>query len=98
MTTVGYGDKAPKSYVARVFSIVWILFGITIFSMLTASLTTVIESSTTKPSTDMTGKQVGALRSRPYDAAVVAKHGGILHAIDYKSALSGVGELFDRLW
>ena len=28
MTTVGYGDKAPKSRVARLFSVVWILLGL----------------------------------------------------------------------
>ena len=39
-----YGDRSPKSIHARVFAIVWILIGITIFSMLTAALTTAITS------------------------------------------------------
>ena len=35
MTTVGYGDRAPKSFFARIFAIFWILLGVTIFSMYT---------------------------------------------------------------
>ena len=27
MTTVGYGDKAPKSRITRIFSVMWILIG-----------------------------------------------------------------------
>ena len=33
MTTVGYGDKAPKRIPGRLFAVVWILVGITITSM-----------------------------------------------------------------
>ena len=33
MTTVGYGDKAPKRIMGRLFAVVWILIGITITSM-----------------------------------------------------------------
>lgn len=28
MTTVGYGDRAPKSYIARLFAVIWIFLGI----------------------------------------------------------------------
>ena len=31
MTTVGYGDKTPRSFPARIFSVFWILVGITMF-------------------------------------------------------------------
>ncbi|XP_066917317.1 uncharacterized protein [Clytia hemisphaerica] len=62
MTTVGYGDRAPKSIVARFFAVIWILFGITIFSMYTASLTTALSKSVDDliiPT--MAGKKIGVL-------------------------------------
>uniref|UniRef100_A0A6P8HNN2 Uncharacterized protein LOC116291225 n=1 Tax=Actinia tenebrosa TaxID=6105 RepID=A0A6P8HNN2_ACTTE len=39
MTTVGYGDLAPKSVPARMFSILWMLLGLVAFSVLTANFT-----------------------------------------------------------
>ena len=39
MTTVGYGDKSPKSIPARFFSILWIFSGIVVFGIISASLT-----------------------------------------------------------
>ena len=40
-----YGDKSPKSPIARIFAIIWIAVGITIFSMYTASLTSALSSA-----------------------------------------------------
>lgn len=45
MTTVGYGDRAPKSIIARLFAVLWILLGITIFSMYTATLTSALSAN-----------------------------------------------------
>uniref|UniRef100_A0A7M5WT19 Potassium channel domain-containing protein n=2 Tax=Clytia hemisphaerica TaxID=252671 RepID=A0A7M5WT19_9CNID len=45
MTTVGYGDKTPKSIPARLIAVVWILFGITLFNMYTASLTSIVTTT-----------------------------------------------------
>ncbi|KAK3708726.1 hypothetical protein QZH41_015160 [Actinostola sp. cb2023] len=39
MTTVGYGDLAPKSVPARMFSVLWMLLGLVAFSVLTANFT-----------------------------------------------------------
>ncbi|XP_031555996.1 uncharacterized protein LOC116292781 [Actinia tenebrosa] len=39
MTTVGYGDKTPKSIFGRVFGVIWILVGIVIVAMFTATVT-----------------------------------------------------------
>ena len=33
-----YGDKTPKSFISRLFSVIWIMTGITICSLLTATL------------------------------------------------------------
>ncbi|EDO38832.1 predicted protein [Nematostella vectensis] len=45
MTTVGYGDRAPKSLLARVFCIVWILVGIIIIAIFTAIITASLSAS-----------------------------------------------------
>ncbi|XP_078381082.1 uncharacterized protein LOC144663874 isoform X2 [Oculina patagonica] len=44
MTTVGYGDKAPKSIVARIFSIIWILLGLIIMAIFMANVTSALTS------------------------------------------------------
>ncbi|XP_020629566.1 uncharacterized protein LOC110066669 [Orbicella faveolata] len=42
MTTVGYGDRCPKSISGRLFAIFWILTGICMCSIFTAMLTTAL--------------------------------------------------------
>ena len=53
-----YGDKSPRSYLARIFAISWILLGITIFSMFTASLTTILQSASLEVPPIIYGKKV----------------------------------------
>ena len=53
-----YGDKCPKSILARLFAVGWILIGITLCSMFTASLTTAITTSTTYVPRAIKGKMV----------------------------------------
>ncbi|XP_022779166.1 uncharacterized protein LOC111320744 [Stylophora pistillata] len=52
MTTVGYGDKSPKSLPARIFSIVWIFVGLIVMAIFTANVTTALTALTleTEPS------------------------------------------------
>ena len=40
MTTLGYGDKIPKTFAARLFGVVWIFTGMTICVILSARITT----------------------------------------------------------
>ncbi|XP_078352738.1 uncharacterized protein LOC144637533 isoform X2 [Oculina patagonica] len=52
MTTVGYGDRCPKSFPARAFSIVWLLASLVLFTFLMGAISsvltvTVIRSRTT---------------------------------------------------
>jgi ABC-type amino acid transport substrate-binding protein len=42
MTTVGYGDKAPKTLAGRLVGIVWMFAGIMLISMFTAAITSAI--------------------------------------------------------
>ena len=76
MTTVGYGDKSPKSIPARLFSIIWIYTGIVIFGIIAASLTAVIIDGATPQPASMGGKRVGMMPYRIYDANIIAENGG----------------------
>lgn len=52
-----YGDRAPKSVIARLFCIIWIMVGLTVCSVMTATLTAALA---TAPGRDMelVGKKV----------------------------------------
>ena len=97
MTTVGYGDKAPKSRPGRIFSIFWILAGITICSMFTASLTTEIAKATAPVNHKISGQVVGGLKHRLLDAATIAEQGGIIRGIEYNDFVSGIKQLIKLL-
>ncbi|KAK3735597.1 hypothetical protein QZH41_013716, partial [Actinostola sp. cb2023] len=61
MTTVGYGDRAPKSLLARIFCIVWILVGIIIIAIFTAIITASLSASIQHHFT-VHGAKVGAVK------------------------------------
>ena len=97
MTTVGYGDKVPKSVSARLFSILWIFVGITTFSLVTAMLSSEITEANTPPTPSMSGSTVGAIRHRLYDAMLIEKHGGILIDIDPVNITEGINQMINNL-
>ena len=78
MTTVGYGDKTPRTVPARLYSIVWILIGIVAFGVLTSELTGHIVKMNSPPPPSMKGKTVGVLNYRDYDAYVKSENGGMI--------------------
>ena len=97
MTTVGYGDKTPKSHAGRLFAIVWILIGITICSIFTASLTTEVINAHNLPDADLNGKFVGGLKHQVHDAIMIVQHGGILRDIAFNDTVIGVAELINMM-
>ena len=76
MTTVGYGDKAPKSIGGRIFSIIWILAGIVIFCIMSGEVTRIIMEASAPETRSMAGESVGVLSTRLYDRSLVARGGG----------------------
>ena len=76
MTTVGYGDKAPKSVAGRIFSVIWILSGITIFSVLAGQIIQIIMEANAVETRSMTRERVGVLHNRLYDRSLIARNGG----------------------
>ena len=96
MTTVGYGDKTPKSIPARLFSVLWIFIGIAIFGIVTALITNEMMNANSPPPPRVEGANVGVLQYRDYDASFVARNGGIIvwaghDANDFRS------EVFDLI-
>lgn len=45
MTTVGYGDKSPRSFFGRLFGVFWILIGLVVITMFTATVTSALTHS-----------------------------------------------------
>ena len=97
MTTVGYGDKAPKSRPGRIFAIFWILIGVTICSMFTASLTTEISALATPENKQISGNNISVLKHRLLDAAIISTHGGIINEIEYGEVVLGIKMLIKML-
>eukprot|EP00794_Sanderia_malayensis_P019203 gene19203-21127_t len=80
MTTVGYGDKAPKSQIGRLFSVIWILTGVVLVALFTASITSAMTTALLSEKTKLDGKTVGALyygEFLKYEINPVQRHGGI---------------------
>ena len=68
MTTVGYGDKTPKTPVGRFVAIVWMLSSVALVSLLSASLVSrltaeQVESSAPFTESDLAGKKLAAVAS-----------------------------------
>ncbi|EDO39895.1 predicted protein [Nematostella vectensis] len=61
MTTVGYGDKTPKSVWGRLFGVAWILIGLVIIATFTAAATSALDSGMTYYKSGVDGKTVGVL-------------------------------------
>lgn len=67
MTTVGYGDKAPKSGIGRIISIVWMFTAVIIISSFTASISASLTYNKLQLSInnidDLRGVQVGTIKN-----------------------------------
>jgi polar amino acid transport system substrate-binding protein len=67
MTTVGYGDKAPKSGIGRIISIVWMFTAVIIISSFTASISASLTFSKLQLNInnieDLRGVQVGTIKN-----------------------------------
>jgi len=67
MTTVGYGDKSPKSNVARLFATVWMISGIILLSMFTAQVSSRLTTQELQSDNHLFGKKIGVPPALYYD-------------------------------
>jgi len=61
MTTVGYGDRSPRGFVARIFAIVWVLVGLVITSIFTGVVTTSLTAITLSTDVKLYGANIAAV-------------------------------------
>lgn len=73
MTTVGYGDRAPKSVHGRLFAVFWILCGITIMSLMTAALTTAIGVVAGRQRATVDNGKVGILKDHVFEKIILMR-------------------------
>ncbi|XP_028394268.1 uncharacterized protein LOC114518470 isoform X2 [Dendronephthya gigantea] len=68
MTTVGYGDKAPKSVPARILAVLWVLMSAVLLSLFTANATAILNQSLQEEDhTETIGKKIGVFQSKHFD-------------------------------
>ncbi|XP_068672285.1 uncharacterized protein [Montipora foliosa] len=72
MTTVGYGDTAPRSVQARLYSILWMLLGMVAFSVLTANFTSSLTHEI-EEDLNLYGKTVAVLNNSLAKQAAVSE-------------------------
>jgi len=97
MTTVGFGDKVPRSYVGRTFAVMWVLIGIALCSLFTATLTTKVILAHAPSNPDITGKQVAVLKGRLHDMEAVAHYGGMVRIGSIFHTMLGIDEMIDMI-
>ncbi|XP_031563810.1 potassium voltage-gated channel subfamily B member 2-like, partial [Actinia tenebrosa] len=61
MTTVGYGDKCPRSVAGRCFAIIWIFAGLILVAVFMANVTTALTSVSIKPEYKLSETEVGVV-------------------------------------
>ena len=99
-TTVGLGDKTPRSIAGKLFAFVWILLGLTLIGILTGLLTNGIMSANQPYKPSMGEKNVGVLSYRSADALFVAKQDANVHLTGkwdvYSDAIYLAGDLMNK--
>ena len=63
MTTVGYGDRAPRSVLARIFAFFWVLVGLMMISIFTATVTTSLTALSLSNDIKLYGNNIVALNN-----------------------------------
>ena len=63
MTTVGYGDRAPSSFHARVFAFFWVIVGLVIIGIFTATVTTSLTALSLANDIVLAGSSIVALKN-----------------------------------
>ncbi|XP_022801144.1 uncharacterized protein LOC111338866 [Stylophora pistillata] len=63
MTTVGYGDRSPRSILARIFGIIWILTGLVVISILIGAIASSLTFITVDKPVNLYGAKIGAIQN-----------------------------------
>ncbi|MCA8963184.1 MAG: transporter substrate-binding domain-containing protein, partial [Planctomycetes bacterium] len=94
MTTVGYGDKSPRTFVGRAIALVWMFAAIILISGVTAAITTALTVSSlegrVRGPDDLSRVNVGALRGTTGNEWLT---GAFVSHTDYADMASGLRAL-----
>ncbi|XP_065053708.1 uncharacterized protein LOC135682657 [Rhopilema esculentum] len=77
VTTVGYGDKSPRTGVGRFIGIIWMVTGLVLFPVLTAEVTSIL----TDNSYSLVLKKAGVLKNS-LEIRHAIDHGAFVHECD----------------
>ncbi|XP_022798137.1 uncharacterized protein LOC111336324 [Stylophora pistillata] len=89
MTTVGYGDKTPKFILGRLFGVIWIMFGLILVAVFTATATSAL-STNMHSFVRVEGNKIGVLNNT--SAGLEAKKKGA-----FVTTFSSVKKMFSSL-
>eukprot|EP00794_Sanderia_malayensis_P019105 gene19105-21021_t len=73
MTTVGYGDKAPKTLPSKIFAILWVTVGISMTGIFTASVMTGMINALNSGPLSLKELKVGVLNSSRYEYSIAVR-------------------------
>ncbi|QDU63661.1 Cystine-binding periplasmic protein precursor [Planctomycetes bacterium Pan216] len=94
MTTVGYGDKAPITFLGRMLGMLWILSGIVLISIFTGSMASAITVNRLQPSVrgpeDLPRVRVGAISDSDASQYLVDRQ---IHHLSYATVSDGLAAL-----
>ena len=97
MTTVGYGDKAPKTFGGRVVAIIWMFASIILISSFTATITTSLTIGELRGKVqgfyDLPNVRVGSITESPI-IDYMTKHG--ITARPYETIEKGLKAVADN--
>ncbi|WP_198160113.1 transporter substrate-binding domain-containing protein [Photobacterium sp. J15] len=92
MTTVGYGDKAPKTITGRFIALIWMFAAIILISSITAAITTSLTlselTSTVQGPQDLNRVRVGTLKNSSSEAYLVSIDANFKHYPTLQQALA----------
>jgi hypothetical protein len=84
-------ESTPRSLLARILSVIWIVTGVIMLGLLTSSITAAMIKPTPIPKMD--GAKVGTLKHRPYNDFMITKHGGRVRTYSASDVYSEFYEL-----
>jgi len=97
MTTVGYGDKSPKTFGGRIFAIIWMIFSIVFIAGFTATITTQLTLTELRGKVhgfnDLYSVRVGSI-SASEGFAFLAKKG--VSVIPFENSQDGLAAVADK--
>ena len=95
LTTVGYGDKAPRTRVGRFIAVIWMFAAVILIALFTAQVTSALTVSSlggrVRGPADLPGVRVGTVRDSQPQALLRVKFG--VNAVGYPGFREGLDAL-----